>query len=47
MQVRAFFRMLHLPDAAQAPYPAYIATALHISVGLISEAPSGIAAIVG
>ena len=46
-QVRAFFRMLHLPDAAQAPYPAYIATALHISVGLISEAPSGMAVIVG
>ena len=40
-------RMLHLPDAAQAPYPAYIATALHISVGLISEAPSGMAVIVG
>ena len=47
MQVRAFFRTLHLPDAAQAPYPAYIATALHISVGLISEAPSGMAVIVG
>jgi len=39
-----FFRMLHLPDAAHAPCPAYISTSLR---SLISVAPSGMSVIVG